>query len=600
MNIFDLDKKYKIISLAILFVISFIAFVYSYSILKTDFLFSSIFIMPIVLACLWFGYRGFYITFALILTMILANIIAPYEYFQLGFVLRLLVYIAISAIISSVTEIRNNTQEELQLSRRMISEDRNKYRTLVENLPQKVFLKDSNHRWVSGNQRFLNDLNMTEEELSGKTDYDSFPKELADKYKNDDMRILKTGVTEELDEMYIEGEQERIVHTVKTAVKNDNGENIGILGIFWDITEQKRAEKELLIKNYAVESSLSPIAMSDFQGTLTYVNPSFLKTWGYNDLKGVIGRPNEEFTPMGEVKEIMQALQEVGFWSGEVIGVKKDGTKFNLQLGATTIKDKEGAPFGLMASFIDITDKKIAEQKLIYTIEDLKRSNKELEQFAYVASHDLQEPLRKVKSFSELLESRYKAQLDEKAKKYIEYIVDSSTRMQILINDLLGFSRVGTRGKQLEPTDANEVLHEIIDTFQITIQNKNVQINYDKLPTVMADSGQLFQLFQNLIGNGIKFNENSVPTIDITAKQKDEMWEFSVKDNGIGVEEQYFDKIFGVFQTLHARDKYEGTGIGLAICKKIVERHGGKIWLESEVGKGTTFYFTLPSVKEEI
>ena len=398
--------------------------------------------------------------------------------------------------------------------------------------------------------------------------------------------------------MYIEGEQERIVHTVKTAVKNDNGENIGILGIFWDITEQKRAEKELLIKDYTLESSLSPIAMSDFQGNLTYVNPSFLKTWGYNDVKEVLGRPNEEFTPMGEVKEIMQALQEVGSWSGEVIGIKKDDTKFNLQLGATIIKDKNGNPLGLMASFIDITDKKIAEQKLNLSIEDLKRSNKELEQFAYVASHDLQEPLRKVKSFSELLESRYKAQLDEKAKKYIEYIVDDCHRMQILINDLLGFSRVGTRGKQFELTDSNEVLHEIIDTFQITIQNKNVQITYDKLPTVMADSGQLFQLFQNLIGNGIKFNENSIPTIHISAKQNDGMWEFSIKDNGIGIEKDYFDRIFGVFQTLHPRDKYEGTGIGLAICKKIVERHGGKIWVESEVGKGTTFYFTLPVVEE--
>lgn len=225
---------------------------------------------------------------------------------------------------------------------------------------------------------------------------------------------------------------------------------------------------------------------------------------------------------------------------------------------------------------------------------DLERSNKELEQFAYVASHDLQEPLRMVSSYTQLLAQRYENQLDEKANLFIHYAVDGAVRMQSLINDLLMFSRIGTRGKPLEPVDAHAVLGQAISVLKINIDEAKAIITNDQLPEVRADASQLVQLFQNLIGNAVKFRGEEYPNVHITATDAGREWLFSVRDNGIGIDRQYADKIFIIFQRLHTKEEYSGSGIGLAICKKIVERHGGRIWFESEPGKGATFFFTIP------
>lgn len=227
--------------------------------------------------------------------------------------------------------------------------------------------------------------------------------------------------------------------------------------------------------------------------------------------------------------------------------------------------------------------------------EELEASNKELEQFAYVASHDLQEPLRMVVSYLQLLERRYKEKLDESAVEFIDYAVDGAKRMQTLINDLLAYSRVGTKGKSFEECDVNEVVNRVLNTLQLSITDQQAEVTCDELPVVKADAGQLGQLFQNLISNGLKFQNENPPRIHIGCKRQGGAWTFSVKDNGIGIEPQYADRIFVIFQRLHTRDEYKGTGIGLAICKKIVERHGGRIWLDSEVGQGTVFHFTIPS-----
>lgn len=247
-----------------------------------------------------------------------------------------------------------------------------------------------------------------------------------------------------------------------------------------------------------------------------------------------------------------------------------------------------------------ITENKLkkSEKDLKQLIGELKRSNEELQQFAYVTSHDLQEPLRTITSFTQLLERRYKDKLDDNADEFIEYIVDASKRMQHLIKDLLKYSRVTTKGKEFKLTDAEEILQNTISNLYALIDKNNAEITHDKLPKIMADERQISQLFQNLISNSIKFRQPDIPPkIHISAKDDKEKNEylFSVSDNGIGIDKQYFDRIFTIFQRLHTKEEYEGTGIGLSISKKIVERHGGKIWVESKPTVGSTFYFTIPT-----
>ncbi|MCI0528971.1 MAG: ATP-binding protein, partial [Nitrospira sp.] len=233
------------------------------------------------------------------------------------------------------------------------------------------------------------------------------------------------------------------------------------------------------------------------------------------------------------------------------------------------------------------------EEKLYQALEELKRSNTELEQFAYVASHDLQEPLRKVVNFTQLLQQRYQGQLDAKADKFMAYVVDGATRMQALISDLLTYSRVGTRGKPFEPTDCMAIFKQAVANLELSIRESKAVVTCEVLPTVRADAGQLVQLFQNLLGNAIKFRRDKPPEVHVGVEREKDRWLFSVRDNGIGIDPEYAERVFVIFQRLHSKSEYPGTGIGLAICKKIVERHGGRIWVESQVGKGSTFYFTI-------
>lgn len=246
----------------------------------------------------------------------------------------------------------------------------------------------------------------------------------------------------------------------------------------------------------------------------------------------------------------------------------------------------------------DITPRKQAQEKLARQADELARSNAELQEFAYVASHDLQEPLRVISGFTQLLSDRYSGELDETADEFIGYVVDGTERMKILINDLLEYSRVGTRGRPLEPVESESALEHALSNLQVTIKETKAKVSHERMPRVQGDINQLSQLFQNLISNGIKFCGEKRPEIHISSVQVGESWVMSVSDNGIGIDPQHNDRIFGMFKRLHGRGEYPGTGIGLAICSKIVERHTGKIWVESELGNGATFSFTLPVAED--
>jgi PAS domain S-box-containing protein len=251
----------------------------------------------------------------------------------------------------------------------------------------------------------------------------------------------------------------------------------------------------------------------------------------------------------------------------------------------------------LLESFVDNTERKEAEDALSDVVKELKRSNNELEQFAYVTSHDLQEPLRMVTSFLGLLSKKYKGKLDQDADEYIDFAVDGARRMQNMISDLLAYSRIGTRGKPFEAIDSEYTLKQALNNLQVAIEESGALVTYDPLPTVLADSSQLTQLFQNLVANAIKFRSKDVsPKVHISAESDGEEWIFSVRDNGIGIAQEFFGHIFVIFQRLHGRDEYPGSGMGLAICRKIVERHGGRIWVESQIGQGTAFYFTIRGI----
>ena len=273
----------------------------------------------------------------------------------------------------------------------------------------------------------------------------------------------------------------------------------------------------------------------------------------------------------------------------------KDGALRDILLSSSPVDLSR--PFeDVVFNALDITRLRESERALASYTDDLQRSNEELQRFAYVASHDLQEPLRSIISFTQLLERRYRGRLDSDADEYIAFIVEGGNRMQRLIEDLLQLSRIETKAKPLVPTDVGEVVADALRLMETPIREAGATVTVGDLPTVMADGAQLAQVFTNLVGNALKYRRpDTPPAIRISAERAGAFWRFDVEDNGIGIEAEYFDRIFVIFQRLHTRDEYEGTGIGLAVVRKIVERHGGRTGVESTPGEGSTFFFTLPA-----
>ncbi len=364
-----------------------------------------------------------------------------------------------------------------------------------------------------------------------------------------------------------------------------------IMGLFTDITERKRTEQALRES----EKRFRTLSDATFEGILVHadghvleVNQAIIEQSGYSR-EELIGRSISDFF-IPEFQEMVGKLiqrQVVEAYEAQLR--RKDGERRTYQIQGRSIEYKGRS--ARVATLMDITERKRAE-------EEIKRSNSELQQFAFIASHDLREPLRMVSSYLDLLEKKYKGKvLDGTAEEYIDFAVDGAGRMRGMIDDLLLYSRIETRAKPFAIIDMNDVVSTALMDLRERVKESGAAVSFDGLPKILADETQMFQLMENLINDAIKFHADEPPMVEITAQSKGDDWVFSVEDNGIGIPKDQQGSLFQMFQRLHGRDEYEGTGIGLAIAKKIVEHHGGRIWVESEVGKGTTFFFTIPKVR---
>jgi len=371
-----------------------------------------------------------------------------------------------------------------------------------------------------------------------------------------------------------------------------------------DLAESARSlfdQKELL--EVTLASIGDGVVATDIDGRVTFFNrvAQALSGWrGEQALGHPVGdilrleRSSDDSVAENPAITAMRERRSVDHSSGVVL-VGRDGQRTHVDVNGAPTFDPEGKLVGSVLVLHDMTERERAERQIRQRTEELARSNRDLEQFAYVASHDLQEPLRAVAGPLQLLQRRYQDQLDARADEFIGHAVDGATRMQTLIDDLLSYSRVGRFEDPTQPVSAEQALEFALKNLVVVIEETGARIEHETLPVVQAISSQLALLFQNLIGNALKFRRKErTPVIRVRAEPLDGEWRFSVADNGIGISEQYFERIFVIFQRLHTRREYPGTGLGLALCKRIVEHHGGQIWVESTPGEGTTFFFTLP------
>jgi PAS domain S-box-containing protein len=393
-----------------------------------------------------------------------------------------------------------------------------------------------------------------------------------------------------------------------------------------DITYRKMAEEALHESYEQIEDLYNNAPCGyhslDREGKFVRINDTELRWLGYNRDEVVGKMKFSDFITTNSLRtfETNFPIFKTQGWIRdlEFEMIRKDGTILPVLLSASAIKDTNGNYLMSRSTVFDITERKLTEEELrkhrehleelveqrtaelTKMADELTRSNKDLKEFAYVVSHDLKEPLQVIKGFLRLFEKRYKEKFDEKAEQLIRFTIEGAERMQELIKDLLEYSQVGTKGKEFKPTDCSLILNNAVSNLKVSLEESAGVVTHDTLPIIMADAMQLSSLFQNLVGNAIKFRGSETPRIHISAERKGDEWLFSVRDNGIGINPEFADRIFDVFQRLHSSDEYPGTGIGLAVCKKIVEHHGGRIWVESEPGKGATFYFTIPERQVQV
>ena len=481
-----------------------------------------------------------------------------------------------------------------------------KYRGLLEAAPDAMVVVNQGGEIVLLNVQAEKQFGYRRDELVGKKVKNIIPEGFAERLVSDGLRSAEDALAQqigtgiELTGRRKDGSDFPIEIMLSPL---ESAEGILVTAAIRDISVRKAAEKHLaqMEGRYRglLEAAPDAMVVVDPGGEIVLLNVQAEKQFGYRRDE-LVGQKVKNIIPQGFAERLIadglrsaeDALaQQIGTGI-ELIGRRKDGSDFPIEIMLSPLESAEGIL--VTAAIRDITMRKKAEAHLLENVKELNRSNEELGQFAYIASHDLQEPLRMVASYTQLLSRRYKGKLDADADEFITFAVDGASRMQQLIQDLLAYSRVGTKGRDLLDISSEEALHYALINLRGAIEDSSALVTHDPLPTVLADEMQLIQLFQNLVSNGIKYQSPGVPRVHISAaKNDDKKWMFSVKDNGLGIDPQYFGRIFGMFQRLHKREEFAGTGIGLAICKKIVERHGGSISVQSQLGQGSTFYFAL-------
>ncbi len=375
-------------------------------------------------------------------------------------------------------------------------------------------------------------------------------------------------------------------------------------GLVRDVSRRKESENELSKLSAAVEQNPSIVVITDVHGTIEYVNSSFVAVTGYTKEEALGRNPRilkSSQTSEGIYRSLWETISKGEVWRGEFLNRKKNGELYWESGSISPVRNAKGQVTHYLAVKQDITQRKKADQQLREQNISLANKNRELDEFTYVASHDLQEPLRKLVSFSTLLKTDIGGDLPEKAATDIKFITDSAKRMEALVQDLLQLSRSGRSDMKRESIPLNECADHALESLSTAIEEAEAVIERDDLPDVVADRTLMTQLFQNLIGNALKYRSpDRTPVIRITVESSETGWLFGVRDNGIGMESQYVEQIFAPFKRLHGRGEYKGTGIGLAICRKVVDRHGGRIWAESVFGEGSHFKFTLNRGKEKL
>jgi PAS domain S-box-containing protein len=517
---------------------------------------------------------------------------------------RFLASVTFTALHDSAGNLRGFSEFSHDLS--ASEESGAKYRGLLEAAPDAMVVVNQGGEIVLLNVQAEKQFGYRRDELVGQKVKNIIPEGFAERLVADGLRSAEDALAQQIGTgIELTGRRkngsEFPIEIMLSPLESTEG--ILVTAAIRDISVRKDAEKHLaqMEGRYRglLEAAPDAMVVVNQAGEIVLLNVQAEKQFGYRRDE-LVGQKVKNIIPEGFAERLLadalrsaeDALaQQIGTGI-ELNGQRKDGSGFPIEIMLSPLESSEGIL--VTAAVRDITKRKRAEAHLLQKVEELNRSNEELEQFAYIASHDLQEPLRMVASYTQLLSRRYKGKLDSDADEFISFAVDGASRMERLIKDLLAYSRVGTETKDLLDTSSEEALQQALINLRGAVEESGAQVTHDPLPIVVADEMQLIQLFQNLVGNAIKYQNPGIPRVHISAaRDSEKRWKFSVQDNGLGIDSQYFEKIFGMFQRLHKREEFEGTGVGLAICKKIVERHGGSISVESQLGHGSTFCFAL-------